>query len=175
MFSFGLSGDIAARQSMYPARMFTLPVTTVALAGLPMLYGTTAMALLWFGTRLFALWPSDVDVPVIWPALLAAALLAWTQALTWMPYPLPGLRVIITVLWLAAIDTEVMLALKSKAPETVMVAILAPQVPLAYLVARSAVARARRGDVPDWRRRVARVEPTAVVVRRSRNDFPSPA
>ena len=44
VFSFGLSGDLAARQSMYPARMFTLPVTTAALAGWPMLYGTAAMA-----------------------------------------------------------------------------------------------------------------------------------
>src|SRR3982750_4396074 len=31
VFTFGLSGDIAARQSMYPARMFTLPVSTTAL------------------------------------------------------------------------------------------------------------------------------------------------
>jgi len=151
VFSFGLSGDIAARQSIYPARMFSLPVTSAALAGWPMLYGSAAMAMLWFGTRLLALWPSDVDVPVLWPALLGASLLAWTQALTWMPYPLRGLRVIITVLWLATIDAVVMVALKSKAPETVMLAILAPHVPLAYLVARSAVARARRGDVPDWR------------------------
>src|SRR5437660_6637578 len=155
--------------------MFTLPVTSAALAGLPMVYGTTAMAILWFGSRLLALWPSEVDVPVIWPALLATSLLAWTQALAWMPYPLPGLRVIITVLWLVAIDTVVMVALKSKAPETVMVAILAPHVPLAYLVARSAVARARRGDVPDWRRRVARAERTADVVSRPRDQFPSPA
>src|SRR5205814_5542228 len=33
---------------------------------------------------------------------------------------------------------------------------LAPHVPLAYLVARSAVARARRGEVPDWGRAGAR-------------------
>src|SRR4249919_1998306 len=32
VFSFGLAGDLAARQSMYPARLFTLPVTTAALA-----------------------------------------------------------------------------------------------------------------------------------------------
>ncbi len=64
VFSFGLSGDLAARQSMYPARMFTLPVTTAALAGWPMLYGTAAMASLWLATRLFALWPSGIDVPV---------------------------------------------------------------------------------------------------------------
>src|SRR6266481_1956574 len=95
VFSYGLAGDLAARQSMYPARMFTLPVTTTALAGWPMLYGTAAMAILWLATRLFAAWPSGFDVPVIWPALLAASILAWTQALTWMSYPLPGLRVIV--------------------------------------------------------------------------------
>jgi hypothetical protein len=151
VFTFGLGGDITARQSMYPARMFTLPVSTAALAGWPMLYGTTAMALLWFATRLFALWPSGEPVPVIWPALLAASLLAWTQAFTWMPYALPGLRVVITMIWLTIIDSVVLLALAYKAPEPVMLAILAPHVPLAYLAARFAIARARRGDVPDWR------------------------
>ena len=105
MFSFGFTGDLAARESMYPARMFTLPITTAALAGWPMLYGTIAAAMLWLATRLFAVWPSGVDVPVIWPGLLAAVLLAWTQALTWMPYGLPGLRVIVTVFWLAARGT----------------------------------------------------------------------
>jgi hypothetical protein len=172
MFSFGLSGDLAARESMYPARMLTLPVTTAALAGWPMLYGTAAMAILWLGTRLVALWPSDVQVPVIWPALLAASLLAWTQALTWMSYPLRGLRVIITVLWLAAIDAVILVALNLKVSELVMLAILAPHVPLAYLAARSAVARARRGDVPEWRG-FARVGRTAAV--RPRDHFPSPA
>ena len=168
LFTFGLSGDLAARESMYPARMLTLPATTSALAGLPMLYGTAAVAILWFGTRMFALWPSDMEVPVVWPALLAASLLAWTQALTWMSYPLRGLRVIVTVLWLAAIDAVILVALKLKAHEAVMLAILAPHVPLAYFAARSAVARARRGDVPDWRR-------TAHVLPRPRDPFPSPA
>ena len=81
------SGDLAARQSMYPARMFTLPVTTAALAGWPMLYGTAAMAILLAGheaSRRVAV--GSRTCPMIWPALLAASLLAWTQALTWMPY-----------------------------------------------------------------------------------------
>src|SRR5260221_12373066 len=90
VFSFGMSGDLAVRQSIYPARMFTLPLTSGALAGWPMLYGTTAMAVLWLAMRLLAVWPSDFDVPVVWPALLAASLLAWTQALTWVAYPVPG-------------------------------------------------------------------------------------
>jgi hypothetical protein len=175
VFSFGLAGDLAARQSMYPARMFTLPVTTSALAGWPMLYGTLAMAILWFATRLLAVWPSGFDIPTIWPALLAASLLAWTQALTWMPYALPGLRVIVTVLWLAVIDAVVLLALYHKAPESVMLAILAPHVPLAYLAARFAVARARRGDVPDWSGLFARLGKIADVLPRRREHFPSPA
>jgi len=175
VFSFGLSGDLAARQSMYPARMFTLPVTTAALAGWPMLYGTVAMAILWFATRPLAVWPSEFAIPVIWPALLAASLLAWTQALTWMPYALPGLRVIVTVLWLALIDAVVMVALEYKAPEPVMLAILAPHVPLAYLAARFAVARARRGDVPDWRGVFAWLGKIVDVLPRRRDHFSSPA
>src|SRR5437867_1079200 len=151
VFSFGFAGDLAARPSMYPARMFTLPVTNAALVGWPMLYGTAAVAVLWLAARLFAVWPSGIEIPLIWPALLAAALLAWTQALTWMPYGLPGIRLIVAVLCLAALDTVVLLAIHFKAREPMMLAILAPQLPLAYLVARFAVARARRGDVPDWR------------------------
>jgi hypothetical protein len=175
VFSFGLAGDLASRQSMYPVRMFALPVTNAALAGWPMLYGTAAMAILWFATRLLAVWPSGVDVPILWPALLAASLLAWTQALTWMAYPLRGLRVIITVLWLTVIDAVVMVALEFKAPEPVMLAILAPHVPLAHLAARFAVARARRGDVPDWRKLFTPLGQMADVLTRRRQHFPSPA
>lgn len=151
VFSFGLDGDLAARRSMYPARMFTLPVTSEALAGWPMAFGCGAAVALWMATRVCAVWPSNVPVPVIWPGLLAASLLAWTQALTWMPYPVRGLRVIVAVLWLCTIDTIVLLALHFPARERVMLALLAPHVPLAYLAARSAVARARRGDVTDVR------------------------
>src|SRR5437773_2108995 len=60
--TYGLSGDLAARESMYPARMFTLPVSAAGLAGWPMLYGVAAMALLWAATRLFAIWPSGFDI-----------------------------------------------------------------------------------------------------------------
>jgi hypothetical protein len=153
VFSYGFAGDLAARQSIYPARMFTLPVTSAGLAGWPMLSGTAASASLWWATALLVRWPGGVDVyvPWVWPALLAAGYLAWTQALMWMPYGLRGLRVIVAALWLLVVDTIVLLALNYKARELVMVAILAPQIPLAYLVAWSAVARARRGDVPDWR------------------------
>src|SRR5437773_183674 len=139
-----------------------------------MLYGTAAVAILWLAARLFAVWPSGIEIPLIWPALLAAALLAWTQALTWMPYGLPGIRLIVAVLCLAALDTVVLLAIHFKAREPMMLAILAPQLPLAYLVARFAVARSRRGEVPDWRGMSARPASNAVLTRR-RDHFRSPA
>src|SRR5207248_7491812 len=112
--------------------------------------------------------------PLGWPALLAAALLAWTQALTWMPDGLAGMRLIVAALCLAALDPVVLLAIHFKAGEPTMVAILAPQLPLAYLVARFAVARARRGEVPDWRGMFARPASNAGLTRR-RDHFPSPA
>jgi hypothetical protein len=177
LFTFGLAGDLAARESIYPARMFALPVTTAALAGWPMLYGAAAMASLWVATALLARWPLGIDVslPVIWPALLAAAFLAWTQALTWMPYGLPGLRVIVAVLWLTTLDAVVFVAIDSKVPESLMIAFLAPQIPLAYLTAWYAVRRARRGDVPDWRRLFARFGQLADIRPRRRDRFVSPA
>ena len=172
-FSFGLDGDLAARQSMYPARMFTRPVTANTLAGLPMLYGTMAMILLWLVTRLLALWPTGIVIPWAWPGLLLASLLAWTQALTWMAYPLTGLRIIAAVLVLSTIDVLALLALHFHARESVMLAILAPQIPLAYVVARFAVARARCGDVPDWRG--ARVTRVADAVSHRREHFATAA
>lgn len=177
VFSYGLSGDLAARESIFPARMFTLPVTTRALAGWPMLYGTAAAASLWIATAILVRWPGGVDVyvPWVWPALLTAAYLAWTQALMWMPYGLPGVRVVIAALWLMVVDVIVLLALNYKAREPVMVAICAPQIPVAYLVAWYAVARARRGDVPDWRGLFARLGQIVDVRPRQRTRFLSPA
>ena len=122
VFSYGLAGDLTARHSLYPARMFTLPVSTAALAGWPMLYGTTTLAGLWVAAALIALWPSGVPAPLIWPALFAAAFIAWLQVLAWMPYGLPGLRMIAAVLWLTTIDAVVFTAMELEVRESVMVA-----------------------------------------------------
>src|SRR2546430_2161881 len=173
-FSFGLAGDLGARPSIYPARMFALPVRTAALVGWPMLYGTAAVAILWLVTALSARWPWGIELPLIWPALLAAVFLAWTQALMWMPYGLPGLRAIVTVPWLATLDAVALLAIHYRVREPMMVAFLAPQLPLAYVTACSAVGRARRGEVPDWRGMFGRPSRNP---RRTppRPPFPSPA
>ncbi|MEM7588060.1 MAG: hypothetical protein AAF560_32025, partial [Acidobacteriota bacterium] len=117
----------------------------------PMLYGALTMSALWLATRLLAVWPAGAEIPTVWPALFAVVMLAWTQALIWQPYPIPGLRVVVAVLLLGLIGIVVLLALSLETKEATMLALLAPQLPLAYLVARFGLARARRGDVPDWR------------------------
>ena len=150
VFSFGLDGDVAARTSIYPTRMFTLPVTTSALAGWPMLLGGTAVASLWLCAALLFRLGWGQDLPLIWPALMGAVFLAWTQVLSWSAYPIPGLRIIAAVLWLASLDAAVIFAVEYKVTEPQLVAMLLPQLPLAYFAARFVVGRARQGLVPDW-------------------------
>lgn len=175
IFCFGLSGDIAARESMFPARMFTLPVTSSQLALWPMLYGAAAMAVLWLAIRLLAIWPAGFDVPLVWPSLFGAVILAWTQVLTWTPYAVRGLRVLVAILWFTAIACGYSLAIYFKAPEQVMLALLVPHLPLAYLIARRAIARARCSDLPDRRDSFARFGRIADLLRGRRDPFPSPA
>jgi hypothetical protein len=151
MFTFGLSGDLAARESIFPRRMFTLPVTSAELAGWPMLYGCSAIASLWLVVALASrVIDTNRFMPWLWPALFAAVVMAWMQALMWMPYGLRGIRVVISVLWLLAIDVVAFVAVNLHATDATIITLLAPQLPIAYVIARYGVARARRGDVPDW-------------------------
>jgi hypothetical protein len=92
-----------------------------------------------------------------------------------MAYGWRGVRVIVTVMWLVSLDASVVAAVEYKVPESLMAAFLLPQLPLAYLAACFAVARARRGDVPDWRGIPARFSRISDVLRRPRGHFPSPA
>lgn len=171
VFSFGLSGDVAARQSMYPQRLLTLPVSTAALAFWPMVFGAVAMVMLAQAVRL-ASWPSEVEPP-FWLLLFAPVLLAWTQVVTWLSYPVPGLRVVAAVATLISIDMIAIVAIELKPRESVMAAVLTPLLLLAWVVAYAAVARARRGDVPDWRGTFAPLAALARLLPR-REQFASP-
>jgi hypothetical protein len=150
VFTFGLTGDVAARQSIYPPRLFTLPVSSAALAGWPMLYGIAAMTVLWLIAVTLARWPWGVELPLLWPGLMTAVVLAWLQVFAWMPYGLRGIRVAFAVIVLTSLNAMVMTAIELKIPQAALVAFLAPQLPIAYLCAWVAVSRARRGHVPDW-------------------------
>jgi hypothetical protein len=150
VFSFGLNGDLAGRASIFPSRLFTLPVPTSELARWPMVYGAAAMVVLFLAACAIGRWLLGMEVPLLWPAIMAAVVLAWLQAFTWMPYGLPGLRVLAATSVLIALDSFVITAINLKLSEAALIAFLAPQLPIAYLTACYALARARRGVVPDW-------------------------
>lgn len=151
MFTYGFDGDVGGRESVFPRRMFTLPVPTLALAGLPMLYGVAAAVMLWFATVLLIRWTggAGMEIPWIWPAVMAATYVVGMQALTWFAYPWRGLRIAVAVVTLTSFSMTVVLALELRARESTMLAILAPQFLIACGLALLAVARARRGEMPE--------------------------
>ena len=145
-----VEAQLEARETGFPTRTFTLPVSTATLVAWPMLQGTAAVALTWVAWAGLVLRPAGMDVPLVWPALLAAALLAWLQALVWQPFPLRFLRIIVAAGVLALIDVGPAFALAYELPPVVLAGALALLLPAAYGVAVVGVARTRRGDVPTW-------------------------
>jgi hypothetical protein len=103
MFFLGCSasaaGDFGGATLDVSARLFTLPVTTAALAGWPMLWDSGhGRPVAGDGS---SPWPGMSTCPCSGRRCAGTSWLAWTQALTWMPYGLRGLRVILAVLWLS--------------------------------------------------------------------------
>ena len=153
-FTYAQRADLAAGGSGFPARLFTAPVRTAALVGWVMLYGALAMALLWLATATLLLRPSGLGAPLLWPALLGAAFLAWLQAVSWWPFGWAWLRVAVAVLLLGGLVTAALLLasmgpLADVAPEIsewAAAAVVAAMLPPAYAVAVAGVRRARRGD-----------------------------
>ena len=92
--------------------------------------------------------------------------------MTWTSYPVRGLRVVAAVALLISIDLIAIVGIELKPRESVMAAVLAPLLPLAWSRPR-AVGRARRGDVPDWRGAFAPLRSLARLLPR-REQFASP-
>ena len=143
---FAYSGDIAGRESTFPMRMFTLPLSNCALVGWPMLYGTCAVALAWLAVASLVLRPAGVDVALWWPAVFLASCLAWVQALSWRPFALPGLRIVAVQVPIVVLLMIFSLYLVFDLTEPVVSLLLGCTILPAYVVALDGVARARRGD-----------------------------
>src|SRR5262245_62028222 len=173
VFSYGFETDLAARESCFPARKFTLPVHTAALVGWPMLYGTVSAALLWATSVWLIFRPCGLDLPVLWPALLAAATLAWTQVILWTPFGLPWLRVFVGVLVLAPLVAGPQIAVEYQVANDVLAAVLVPLLPTAFGIACVTTSRARRGDLPTWRWLLAAGQSTPDRPARSTAEFTS--
>ncbi|MEX0711574.1 MAG: hypothetical protein WD278_04450, partial [Pirellulales bacterium] len=148
--TFGLEVNVADRRSGYPARMFTLPVRTSGLIGWPMLYGTLAVSLGWALLAQFVLRPAGINAQVWLPALTFASVAAWLQALSWAPFGLPQVRLVLISLVLTVLVSLPILATTGEVPAGWLLILQACTIVPAVLVAWRGVGQARRGDSPDW-------------------------
>jgi hypothetical protein len=164
VFAYGFEGGLESPASGFPARLFVLPVRTGVLVGWPMLQGTATAALLWLGWDYFVLRPCGVETPAWW-AVMLAAVVATGQAILWLPFGLPWLRILVGAAVLSAlIRAPAFFALAPSLgvseqwiadpnhQHTVLTTFAAALIPVAFLVAVAGVGRARRGENPDWSR-----------------------
>jgi hypothetical protein len=153
-FVLGWDAPIDGRQSCFPADLFKLPVRTGALAGWPMAYGAAAASLLWLAVAWLILqpWMSSFggQVPQWWPAMLATATLAWIQALLWLPFGLPWLRILLMVFLFPSLIALAQFSIASGASEALLVGVFAVAVLVAWTIGYVGVRHARRGDAPNW-------------------------
>ena len=151
VFSYGSGMDLATCESGFPTRMCTLPMSSRALAGWPMLYGVMTLAVVWPAVALLIIRPRGVEVPLCWPAVAAAGFLAWFQVICWSGFGFPWLRLVVSVAVLGPYVILAVLGARYGVSEGVLAVLFAVQLPVAYGLAVVGVSRARRGDVPDWR------------------------
>jgi len=179
MFCFGFDADLNARESCFPTNLFTLPVGTGELVGWPLAFGMAAAGLMWVFCAWFILrpWmgPWGMTVPLWWPAMCAAAGLAWMQALLWWPYGLPGVRIVLATAVFAEFAYGVGRSVYSSASEGKLLAIYAGLAAVAWVGAYVGVRRARRGEVPNWLGLFRPFHRLAACLPRSRRPFASAA
>jgi hypothetical protein len=163
MTSWSLSLDRTPTEvPTFPRWMLTLPLRTEALVGWPMLYGTVFIALAWPAWVWLVLGPCQVPAPLVWPAFLFAAVVAWFQVLT-----IPGRRslrrragdYLVLGLLVASImllldqchefrgEETLLIAGAASVPEAGLAAGFAGLIAVAYALGVSGLAALRRGDV----------------------------
>jgi hypothetical protein len=165
VFCHGAEGtDVLARESCLPPGLFRLPVHTGSLVVWPMVYGAAVAVLMWLFTAWFILRPwlalLGDSVPLLWPAMVATASLAWIQALLWTPFGLRGLRLLL----LSALPLGLIAApgisvyinrywqgdRTAGISEGYVAAMYAGLTLVAWPLSYAGVKHARHGDVPDW-------------------------
>jgi hypothetical protein len=173
-FSYVVEAQLEAPEGAFPARLFLLPVTTPVLVAWPMLQGSVAAAVTWVVWTVAVLRPAGMQMPLGWPVLLTANLLAWLQAVVWWPFPLRFLRIVAAVLVLTFVGMMPLYCMVFEVPTAVWVAGLAALLLAAYGVAVAGVARTRRGDGTTWTWPSRLAQLLAAWLHRRRVSFSSP-
>ncbi|HTU19647.1 MAG TPA: hypothetical protein VMG10_16420 [Gemmataceae bacterium] len=152
VFTFGREAWLEACESGFPARLWTLPLPTHVLVGWPMLWGSAMLTLVWLTLAWAVRGLCSFDVPLVWPGLLLAVLLAWWQAILWTPFPLPSLRFYLLVPVSTVLLCTPMAVLAFDVPSIAVYGLLAILLSDAYITALRGVTRARCGDNVQWTR-----------------------
>jgi hypothetical protein len=179
VFAYGFEGRLESAESGFPARLFVLPVRTWVLVAGPMLQGMAAAVLLWLAWDRLVLRPSGVETPMWWAALLAAVV-AVSQALVWVPFGVPWLRLPVAVAVLVVlVRIQLVLTLAGVTfadPDSegrLLTGFALALIPAAFLAAWAGVARARHGDTSDWSRVIQRLRVPRTAAYRERPPFAS--
>jgi len=157
VFAYGFDGKLESAESGFPARLFVLPVRTSVLIAGPMIQGVLLAVGLWLAWDRLVLRPAGVELPTWWMPLIAA-IVATSQALAWLPFGIPFLRILVMVAALTAlIRAPAILELVGGAdyadPEaraSALAAVALSVISLSFVAALAGVGRARRGDSPQW-------------------------
>lgn len=173
VFTYGSEADLSTKESGYPSWMLRHPVSVRLLVGWPMFLGVMTVGAIWMAIAPAVFRSRGMDVLILRPALMCGAMLAWSQALVWSPFGLGWFRVIAAVGVIATVVFIALLDVICGLPETVIMALLAGQLPAAYWVAMVGVSRARRGDTPEWRWLPTAVERVAAWLPRRGRPFGS--
>ena len=144
-FSYAGS-DVSIRESAFPRAMMTLPVRPISLVGWPMMYGSTACALICL-SMLYILLPGHQFAQVrIWALAASAAFCAWLQAVSWIPFWWQLARVFAAVLCLTIVIGLGLAAQAMGVPDWGLLVGYLGVLILAFVAGTQGVARARRGD-----------------------------
>ncbi len=156
VFAHGFDGRLESAESGFPPRHFVLPVRTWILVAWPMLQAAAVAAVLWLAWSRLVLRPSGIDMPFWW-TLMVPALAATCQAIVWLPFGLPSVRILVAIIVLGGLlRAPAFLELAGDEyaqPETqnrILSVFSAILTPLAFVIAWTGVTLARRGDTPDW-------------------------
>jgi hypothetical protein len=118
--SHGFESDLLARKSCYPQRLFVLPIPHVLLSAVPLLLGAMTILVIWLILVFGVFHPNGVRVLVVLPALTALSCLAWVQALSWLPFPLPWLRFIALTMLMAFLGFGTLVLVKEHVDPTLI-------------------------------------------------------
>jgi hypothetical protein len=165
VFAYGFEGRLETAESGFPVRLFVLPVRTWMLVGCPMIQGMGTAVILWLGWDRLVLRPSGIETPAWWTVMLAAVV-AVSQTMVWLPFGLPWLRLLVTIgVLIVLVRAPLFLALvgiefpQPEDEERLLMVVASALIPAAFLAAWTGVARARRGDDPDWLRALRYLRP----------------